>query len=118
MKKTRKSNESKAEILNYHGVRFSQKRIEEFCRRWKIKELSLFGSVLRGDFHPKSDVDVLVRFEPDVRWYSDHLLEMKEELESLFKRSVDLVEKRLVEESPNYIRRKHILENMESIYVA
>lgn len=118
MKRTRKSNESKAKILNYHGVRISRKRIEEFCHRWKIRELSLFGSLLREDFHPKSDVDVLVRFEPNVRWNSDQMLEMKDELESLFKRSVDLVEKHLVEESPNYIRRKHILENMESIYVA
>jgi predicted nucleotidyltransferase len=118
MKRTRKSNESKAQILNYHAFRISRKRIEEICRRWKIKELSLFGSVLREDFHPKSDVDVLVSFEPNARWNSDQLLEMKEEFESLFKRSVDVVEKRLVEESPNYIRRKHILENMESIYVA
>ena len=118
MKRTWKSNESKAEILSYHGVRVSRKKIEEFCRQWRIKELSLFGSVLREDFHRRSDVDVLVRFESNVRWNSDQMLEMKEELGNLFKRSVDLVEKRLVEESPNYIRRKHILENMESIYVA
>ena len=118
MKRARKSKESKTQVLNYHAFRISRKRIEEICRRWKIKELSLFGSVLREDFHPKSDVDVLVSFEPNVRWNSDQMLEMKEEFESLFERSVDLVEKRLVEESPNYIRRKHILENMESIYVA
>jgi len=43
-------------------------RIEEFCRRWKIREFSLFGSVLREDFRPDSDVDVLVSFEPDAEW--------------------------------------------------
>ena len=118
MKRTRKSNESKTQFLNGHAFRISRKRIEEICRRWKIRELSLFGSVLREDFHPKSDVDILVSFEANTRWNSDQMLEMKEEFESLFERSVDLVEKRLVEESPNYIRRKHILENMESIYVA
>lgn len=57
-------------------------------------------------------------FSPDADWGFEHLLDMKEELEALFGRSVDLVEKRLVEESPNYIRRKHILTHMETIYVA
>jgi len=43
-------------------------RIAEFCRRWKITELALFGSVLRDDFRPDSDVDVLVTFAPDAPW--------------------------------------------------
>jgi uncharacterized protein len=93
-------------------------RIAAFCQKWKITELALFGSVLREDFRPDSDVDVLVTFSPVSDWGVDHLLDMKEELEALFGRAVDLVEKRLVEESPNYIRRKHILSHMEAVYAA
>ena len=75
--------------------------------------------MLREDFRPDSDVDVLVRFSPDSDWGVEHLLDMKEELESLFGRAVDLiVKKRLVDESRNYIRRKHILSHMETLYAA
>jgi predicted nucleotidyltransferase len=93
-------------------------RITAFSQKWKITELALFGSVLREDFRPDSDVDVLVTFSPDSDWGVEHLLDMKEELETLFGRAVDLVEKRLVEESRNYIRRKHILSHMEAVYAA
>lgn len=93
-------------------------QIAAFCRKWKIEELALFGSVLREDFRPESDVDVLVTFGQNVHWGFDQLLEMKGELEVLFGRPIDLVEKRLIDQSPNYIRRKHILTHMESIYVA
>lgn len=103
---------------NVHGVRIEREKIAECCRRWKITELALFGSVLRDDFRPGSDLDVLVTFAPDAKNRLDDLLEMKEELEALFGRPVDLVEKRLVETSPNYIRRQHILSHTETIFVA
>ncbi|WHZ17670.1 MAG: nucleotidyltransferase domain protein [Nitrospira sp.] len=93
-------------------------QIAAFCRKWKVAELALFGSVLRGDFQPESDVDVLVTFAQQADWGFEHLLDMKTELEGLLGRPVDLVEKRLIDESPNYIRRKHILTHMETIYVA
>ena len=96
----------------------SKETIAKFCKKWKITEFAFFGSVLRDDFRPDSDVDVLVTFSPDSDWGIEHLLDMKEELESLFGRVVDLVEKRLVEESRNYIRRKHILSYMEAVYAA
>ncbi len=99
-------------------LRVSKESIAKFCKKWKIMEFALFGSVLREDFSPDSDVDVLVTFSPDSDWEVEHLLDMKEELESLFGRVVDLVEKRLVEESRNYIRRKHILSHMEAVYAA
>ena len=99
-------------------LRVSKETIAEFCRKWKIVEFALFGSVLRDDFRPDSDVDVLVTFSPDSDWGIEHLLDMKEELEALFGRAVDLVEKRLVEESRNYIRRNHILSHMEAVYAA
>ncbi|MDZ7271656.1 MAG: nucleotidyltransferase domain-containing protein [candidate division KSB1 bacterium] len=92
--------------------------LADFCRRWRIVELDLFGSALREDFRPDSDVDVLVTFEPDVRWGFSQWLEMARELEALFGRKVDLVERRLIEQSKNYIRRKHILTHLEKVYVA
>jgi predicted nucleotidyltransferase len=106
------------QVINYHGLAISRDKIAEFCRRWKITEFALFGSVLRDDFRPDSDIDVLVTFAPGASWRFYDLISMREELESMFGRPVDLVEKRLVERSENYIRRKHILNHMETIYVA
>ena len=93
-------------------------RLAESCRRWKITELCVFGSALRDDFRPESDVDLLVTFAPDAAWHFDDLLDMKEELETIFGRPVDLIERRLIETSENYIRRRHILQNLVSIYRA
>jgi predicted nucleotidyltransferase len=99
-----------------HGVPVSRDRIVEFCRRWKVSELCLFGSALRDDFRPDSDVDILISFGPGISCGFDDLLTMKEELETIFGRRVDLVERRLVETSENYIRRKHILSHLELLY--
>ena len=107
-----------SQLINYHGLEISRDRIADFCHRWKITEFALFGSVLRDDFRPDSDIDVLVTFAPDASWRFYDLLIMKEELEVMFGRPVDLVEKRLIECSENYIRRMHILNHMETIYVA
>lgn len=99
-------------------LRVSKGSIAEFCRKWKITEFALFGSVLRGDFSPDSDVDVLVTFHSSADCDYEHLLRMKEELERLFERPVDLVQRQQIENSDNYIRRKHILTNLETVYVA
>jgi predicted nucleotidyltransferase len=107
-----------SQVINYHGLTISRDKIAEFCRRWKITEFALFGSVLRDDFRSDSDIDVLVTFMPGASWRFYDLISMKEELEGMFGRPVDLVEKRLVERSENYIRRKHILNHTETIYVA
>jgi uncharacterized protein len=106
------------QVINYHGLEISMDKVAAFCRRWKIAEFALFGSVLRDDFRPDSDVDVLVAFATDASWRFYDLLIVKEELEAMFGRPVDLVEKRLVQHSENYIRRKHILNHRETIYVA
>ena len=92
--------------------------IADFCRRWKVTELALFGSVLRGDFSPDSDVDVLVSFAPDARWSLLDLVRMQDDLKAILDREVDLVERVAVERSENYIRRKSILSNLEIIYAA
>lgn len=92
--------------------------IAAFCRRWQITELALFGSVLRDDFRPDSDIDVLVTFAPDHEWSLFDLVRMQDELQELFGRPVDLVERSDVEQSKNYIRRRHILSTLEPVYVA
>jgi len=90
-------------------------KIAAFCRKWKIKEFALFGSVLREDFRPDSDVDVLVTFEPDEDFDFDDRLKMQEEIEGIFGRKVDLVEKRLIR---NPFRRYDILTTKEVVYAA
>ncbi len=92
--------------------------IASFCHRWKVVELAVFGSSLRADFGPDSDIDLLVSFAPDVRWSLFALVTMQEELEAVFGRPVDLVEREAVEQSENYIRRKSILSSLETIYAA
>ncbi len=99
-------------------IEIPREAIIAFCQKWQIVEFAMFGSVLREDFRPDSDVDVLVTFAPNVHWTLAQWLEMIRELEAIFGRKVDLVERHLVEQSPNYIRRRHILKNLESIYVA
>jgi len=81
----------------------------EFSRRWQIDELSLFGSVLREDFRPDSDVDVLVRFCPQAQHTLFDMVRMQDELQSILGRKVDLVSRRGVEMSRNYLRKKAIL---------
>ena len=95
-----------------------REKIAEFCDRWKITELALFGSVLRDDFRPDSDVDVLVTFAPEAEWSLFDHMTMEEELSSILNRKVDLVSRRGIERSRNWIRRKAILEAAEPFYVA
>ena len=92
--------------------------LAEFCRRWKIRELALFGSVLRDDFRLDSDIDVLVTFTEDADWSLFDHVRIEQELKALFKREVDLVSRRAIERSPNWIRRKNILNTAQAIYVS
>ena len=98
------------------GIPIDRERLAEFCRRWKIDQLSFFGSVLRDDFEPASDVDVLVAFSPDAKWSLFEIMDAEEELEALFGRKVDLVNRKSIERSPNWIRRKAILESAEPFF--
>ncbi|MGO8791244.1 MAG: nucleotidyltransferase family protein [Terriglobia bacterium] len=99
-------------------VELSKDKIQNFCVKWKIAELALFGSVLREDFRPSSDIDVLASFEPAARWSLMAMVEMQDELEKILGRKVDLVERSAIERSENYIRRRHILGSAEPFYVA
>ncbi len=86
------------------------------CERWQVARLGLFGSVLRDDFGPESDVDLLARFDPAARHTLLDLERMEEELESILGREVDLVSWRGVERSRNPYRRRAILESVEVVY--
>ena len=89
--------------------------LKALCQRWEVRQLSLFGSVLREDFSPSSDVDVLVTFEETARWNLLDLVRMRDELQALFGREVDLVEEPALR---NPFRRHAILCNREVVYAA
>ncbi len=99
------------------NIELPEQRIAEFCRKWKIAEFALFGSVLRDDFRADSDVDVLVTFAPDARRGLFALIDMQDELEEIFGRKVHLMSRRGIEQSPNPIRRRAILDSAQVIHV-
>jgi uncharacterized protein len=92
------------------------KTITTFCQKWQIAEFSLFGSVLRDDFRPDSDLDVLVSFFPHTPWTILDLVTMQQELQQIVHRDVDLIEKRVIETSDNWIRRNEILNTAQVLY--
>lgn len=99
------------------GVRIEvpQQAIADFCRKWKIREFSLFGSVLRDDFRPDSDVDVLVTFETEAPWSLFDFVDMRDELKEIFGREVDLIEEKGLR---NPYRRHSILNSKRLVYAA
>ena len=90
----------------------------EFCQKWGIAELALFGSALRQDFGPASDVDVLVTFALDSHPSLFDMVRIEEELAGIFARPVDLVSQRGIKSSHNYIRRSAILGSAQVLYAA
>ncbi|MDO8140134.1 MAG: nucleotidyltransferase domain-containing protein [Candidatus Brocadiales bacterium] len=97
-------------------VAIPEEKVIEFCKKWKVREFALFGSVLRKDFCQDSDIDVLVKFDDEARHTLFDLIHMEEELKAIFGRDVDLVSKRGIEASRNYIRKNAILNSAEIIY--
>jgi hypothetical protein len=91
----------------------SPTQIADFCQRWKITEFALFGSVLRDDFRSDSDIDVLVTFIPNPGWSLFDWVDMKDELEEMFGRKIDIADK---EGLKNPYRRYEILKNYQVIY--
>lgn len=96
----------------------SADRIADYCKRWKIIEFAIFGSALRNDFSPGSDIDVLVTFDKDAHWTLFDMVDMQEELKEILGRDVDLVSRRGIESSQNYLRREAILSSVKVIHVA
>ena len=99
------------------AIALPQQSIREFCQRWQIVELSVFGSVLRDDFRSDSDIDILVAFAPTANWGLLEHAQMQQELETMLGRAVDLISKRAIERSSNWIRRQEILSTAQIIYV-
>jgi predicted nucleotidyltransferase len=89
-----------------------------FCRQWRIAAIEVFGSALRNDFDDDSDLDLLVTYERDVRWSLIDHIAIERHLSELLGRKVDLVSRRAVEQSRNWIRRRGILASARPIYVA
>ena len=98
------------------NIEIDRESLMGFCQRHHIRRLAFFGSVLREDFRPDSDVDVLVDFLPEAKHGLFDLVRIQEELRDIFGRKVDLVERTAIERSRNYIRRKAILSTAELIY--
>ncbi len=93
-------------------------KLADFCQRWKIARLEVFGSVLREDFRPDSDVDFLATFAPEADWSLLDHVQMQEELSAIIAREVDLVSRRAVEQSRNWIRKQTILDSAHVLYAA
>ena len=92
-------------------------QIAEFSRRWQVREFALFGSAVRDDFGPDSDVDVLLDFAPDARRTLFDLVDMRDELQTIFGRPVDILTRGSVEASTNRFRREAILSSAEVVHV-
>lgn len=104
--------------MTLRNIEWPEQRIDEFCRRWNIRSLSLFGSVLRDDFRPDSDIDVLFTYDDEASITGFDLVDMEDELSRILGRKVDLVSRRSIEESRNWIRRANILQSAEIVYEA
>jgi predicted nucleotidyltransferase len=95
------------------SIQVPHEAIRDFCQRWKITELALFGSAARAELRPESDVDVMVTFAEDAHWSLFDLGAMQQELTSLFGRDTDLVEKGSIR---NPFRRRSIARDLMVVY--
>jgi predicted nucleotidyltransferase len=97
-------------------TRFPRKKIAVFCKRWKVVEFALFGSAVREDFSALSDIDALVSFAPHSHWSLFDHVQMKQELQQIFGRQVDLITRRALEQSRNTLLRSEILGTAKTVY--
>jgi uncharacterized protein len=102
-------------MVSQPRIPLPMEQIQAFCHKWKVREFALFGSVLRPDFAPESDIDVLVSFEPDAPWDLWHIFDMRDELKEILGRNVDLIEKEALR---NPFRRHEILTTRHVLYAA
>jgi uncharacterized protein len=98
------------------AIELPMEEIAEFCDRWQVIEVALFGSVLRDDFCPESDIDMMVQFHPEAHPTFSTLDQMEVELKTIFQRDVDLITRQGIETSRNYLRRREILSSARVIY--
>jgi predicted nucleotidyltransferase len=100
----------------YKRLNAKPEQLTEICQQWQIVELALFGSILREDFNLNSDVDLLVSFAPQAKITFFDLDNIENQFSLLFKRPVDIVTKKAMEKSHNWIRQQNILGNAKIIY--
>ena len=98
------------------AIELPMEKIAEFCDRWNVTEFAFFGSVLRDDFRPDSDIDIMVCFHPDAHPTFSTLDQMEAELKNIFDRDIDLITRQGIETSRNYLRRNEILSSAQVIY--
>ena len=98
------------------AIELPMEKMAAFCQKWQLTELALFGSVLRDDFRPDSDIDVMVQFHPDAHPRFSTLDQMEAELKTIFDRDVDLITRQGIESIRNYLRRQEILSSAQVIY--
>ena len=104
--------------MDIANVDLPEELVRAFCSKWRITEFAVFGSVLREDFSPASDIDVLVTFEVGSPWRATEMVRMEKELALIIGREVDLVEKQAVLENPNPATRHAILDSARVLNVA
>ncbi|HWA07559.1 MAG TPA: nucleotidyltransferase domain-containing protein [Ignavibacteria bacterium] len=91
-------------------------KIQKFCKKWKINELSLFGSYITERFDSQSDIDVLIDYDLSLQYGFFELIEMKNELEDIYGREIDLLTRNGIEKSRNIFRKNSILNNLQRVY--
>src|SRR5258707_11862502 len=101
-----------------HGIDLNSDSIRGFCRKWRIRELSVFGSILRDDFGPRSDIDFLADFAEDAEWDLFDQMDMEDELAEIVGRDIDLLTRFGLESSSNRFLKREILSHLERVYAA
>jgi predicted nucleotidyltransferase len=103
-------------IVSKFTKELPMEQIRQFCHKWQVKEFALFGSILRPNFHSDSDIDILIEFAPTAKRGLTETIQMRDELQEMFQRPVDLIVKSAINRSENWLRRKNILESAQIIY--
>lgn len=101
-----------------HGIDLGSPLMRQFVARWKVRQLDVFGSVVRDDFGPESDVDFLVDFDETAEWDLNDLIDMRRELEHILGRPVDVITRYALECDCNPYFRSAVLGQAETIYAA
>lgn len=104
--------------MTKHGINLDSPAVQEFCSKWKIEQLSVFGSILRDDFRPDSDIDFLVDFAANASWDAFDHMDMEEELAGIVGREVDIVGRSAIEFSRNRFYKREILAKAEHVSAA
>ena len=104
--------------MERHGIQLDSPEVLAFCRTWKISRLEVFGSILREDFRPDSDVDFVVDFEDDAEWDLAELEQIRQGLSEIVHRDADVLTRRTLARTDNWLLRRNVLAQLETVYAA